>query len=81
MSTVRDLLVTGVRITKGFLGFVYKITDAFIDCEDVFTPDVRSLITVFCPCCKQEFKMSICKYTSSLSQILCSLIINKKLNF
>jgi len=37
MSTARDLLLTGVKVAKGFVNFVYKITDAFIDCETFFT--------------------------------------------
>ena len=40
MSTVRDTLMTGVRVTKGFLSIIYKITDAFIDCEHFFTEKV-----------------------------------------
>lgn len=44
MSTVRDLLVKGVNVAKGFLNVVYKITDAFIDCEDIFEADVRQFL-------------------------------------
>lgn len=44
MSTVRDLLVKGVNVAKGFLNVVYKITDAFIDCEDIFEADSCKLI-------------------------------------
>lgn len=43
MNAVRSAIVMGYKVGKGFTTVVYKIADAFIDCEQFLSADVSIL--------------------------------------